>query len=148
MDGKIDGKIETAHTAWTQETQEKITETETKIRSDLREVIEDDRSKCLNRWDEYNQARKLEIDLLKEEFARSLAAAKGIYLIFFYTGSNILIFKINLQISGNKRELNWRHKSKHCTRNNPSTFKPSTLLLLLKINFWWPLRYYSLFFLI
>lgn len=78
MDGKIDGKIETAHTAWTQETQEKITETETKIRSDLREVIEDDRSKCLNRWDEYNQARKLEIDLLKEEFARSLAAAKGI----------------------------------------------------------------------
>ncbi len=55
-----------------------LVDSESKIRSEFRDQLEEERSKWDSRFEETERKHKVEVELLKEEYARSLAEAKGI----------------------------------------------------------------------
>jgi hypothetical protein len=103
LDGKIDGKIETARTAWIADMQAHVAETEGKVRKDVGEHAEDEKVKWEARWTEAEARHKMELELVKEEAAKALAAAKGrktIFLFFF-----VRFYLINIYLSANSSEF-------------------------------------------
>lgn len=86
----MDGKIEALHSLVSQEADTKLTALDARLRHDsqadllaasasLTRVLDDDRDQAKARADDLEARLALQADLLREEYARSLAAAKGMW---------------------------------------------------------------------
>lgn len=55
-----------------------LSATDSKVRSDLTELVDEERTKRDARLEEMEQKHKLELEVLKEEFLKLMAEAKGV----------------------------------------------------------------------